>query len=209
MGTYVCGVWTQWLRQSLFWWSEYDRSASESRKQRSHKRNPQIPTWSWLSIQGHINTWGRDPNAVVLVTGFEVPEDEVPEDVNTSSSYSSAKIGLRGFLCMVELTAIEKPAEEKIFKIRRAGDEELAKSARLMPDTIDDFEVPPEELSYRTFHVLRYSPITISFRDQPEYWNCLVLISSKSETDVFRRIGIAEIKHDWFRDCVDRDITLV
>lgn len=209
MGTYVCGVWTQWLRQSLFWWSEYDRGASESRKQRPHKRNPQIPTWSWLSIQGHINTWGRDPNAVVLVTGFEVPEDEVPEDVNASSSYSSAKIGLRGFLCMVELTAIEEPAEEKNFKIRRAGDEELEKSARLMPDTIDDFEVPLEELSYRTFYVLRYSPITISFRDQPEYWNCLVLISSKSEIDVFRRIGIAEIKHDWFRNCVDRDITLV
>jgi hypothetical protein len=50
MGTYVCGVWTQWLRQSLFWWSEYNQGASESRKQRPHKRNPQIPTWSWLSI---------------------------------------------------------------------------------------------------------------------------------------------------------------
>lgn len=197
------------MRQSLFWWSEYDRGASESRKQRSHKRNPQIPTWSWLSIQGYINTWSPGPDPVVLVTGFEVPEGEVQEDVNASSSYSSAKIGLWGFLCMVELTAIEEPAEEKIFKIRRAGDEELEKSARLVPDTIDDFKVPPEELSYRTFYVLRYSPITVSFRDQPEYWNCLVLISSKSEIDVFRRIGIAEIKHDWFRDCVNRDIMLV
>jgi hypothetical protein len=145
----------------------------------------------------------------VVVRGFEVPEDEVPEDMNASSSYSSAKIGLRGFLCMIELTAVEEPAEEINFKIRRAGDEEPGKSARLIPDTIDDFEVPLEELSYRTFYVLRYSPITISFRDQPEYWNCLVLISSKSEIDVFRRIGIAEIKHDWFGNCVDRDITLV
>jgi hypothetical protein len=105
----------------------------------------------------------------MVVTGFKVPEDEVPEDVNTSSSYSSTKISLRGFLCIVELTAVEEPAEEINFMIRRAGDKEPGKSARLIPDTIDDFEVPLKELSYRTFYVLRYSPITISFRDQPEY----------------------------------------
>jgi len=105
----------------------------------------------------------------VLVTGFEVPEDKVLEDVNASSLYSSAKISLRGFLCMVKLTAIKEPTKEKNFKIRRAGNKELKKSARLMPNTINDFEVPLEELSYRTFYVLRYSLITISFRDQPEY----------------------------------------
>jgi hypothetical protein len=104
-----------------------------------------------------------------MVTRFKVPEDEVPEDINASSSYSRAKIGLKGFLCMVKLTAVEEPAEEINFKIRRAGYKKPGKSARLIPDTIDDFEVPLEELSYRTFYVLRYSPITISFRDQPKY----------------------------------------
>jgi hypothetical protein len=33
-------------------------------------------------------------------------------------------------------------------KIQRVGDEELEKSARLMPDTIDDFEVPLEVLPH-------------------------------------------------------------
>jgi hypothetical protein len=55
--------------------------------------------------------------------------------MNASSSYSSAKIGLRGFLCMVELTAVEEPAEEINFKIRRAGHEEPGKFARLILDT--------------------------------------------------------------------------
>jgi hypothetical protein len=61
-------------------------------------------------------------------------------------SYSSAKIG--GFSLYGRAERRRGTRKQKKLKIQRVGDEELEKSARLMPDTIDDFEVPLEVLPH-------------------------------------------------------------
>jgi hypothetical protein len=68
-GAYLAGIWRDSLPHGLFWWSEftnpklYPLGAKTHRRDKSHK----IPTWSWLSIEGRVSTWGISQACLIVV----------------------------------------------------------------------------------------------------------------------------------------------
>lgn len=65
---YACGLWTDGLPNQLMWQSEYhntdifpSQSVVTHRRPRSANGRSLMPSWSWMSIEGRIGTWGRSP----------------------------------------------------------------------------------------------------------------------------------------------------
>ena len=61
LGNYLAGIWERTLPTGLFWWSDTTRLTTSSSENATHWRDKthNIPTWSWLSIEGRVCTWGK------------------------------------------------------------------------------------------------------------------------------------------------------
>lgn len=61
LGDYLAGIWEYTLPKGLFWWSDTTHLTPCSSRNATHWRDKthNIPTWSWLSIEGRVCTWGR------------------------------------------------------------------------------------------------------------------------------------------------------
>jgi len=66
---YLAGIREDSLSHGLFWWSEFTNPKFYplGAKTRRRDKNHQIPTWSWLSIEGRVSTWGMSQACFIVV----------------------------------------------------------------------------------------------------------------------------------------------
>ena len=83
LGRYLAGIWECTLPNGLLWWSEYTNPKLYPLGLKTHwrERPCPAPTWTWLSVEGRVSTWGM--YGFSLVTTREVSYQVMSE------SYSS------------------------------------------------------------------------------------------------------------------------
>lgn len=191
MGSYVAGMWVDWLLSSLLWWSDATRS-KVAKSDESHKRpNPSsAPTWSWLSVEGPISTWGRNFLSDIKLVNIEYT---LAGD-NIYGPYNTAKLELEGQMIGVMIHAVAS-------QLYIARSYQSLEKAIFFPDT-NPFEINPNKLTQREFYALKYS------RSSSVSWNCLILAVSAGGKE-FWRVGIAEVGLGWFSNASRKRITIV
>ncbi|CAK47986.1 HET-domain-containing protein [Aspergillus niger ATCC 13496] len=191
MGLYVAGMWVDWLVGSLLWRADAN-SSKVAKKDESHKRpNPSsAPTWSWLSVEGPISTWGRNSQSDIKLVNIEYT---LAGD-NIYGPYNTAKLELEGQMIGVMIHAMAS----QLYIVRSCQSPE---KAHFLPDT-NPFEINPNKLIETEFYALKHS------RSPSVLWNCLILTVSAGGKE-FRSVGIAEVGLGWFSDVSRKRITIV
>jgi hypothetical protein len=69
LGHYLLGIWECTLPSGLLWWSEDTNPSLYPENTATHQRARQscIPSWSWLSIDELVSTWGRCSVSLVRI----------------------------------------------------------------------------------------------------------------------------------------------
>jgi hypothetical protein len=81
LGKYYAGIWEATLPGSLLLWSDTRDVACIGRGVETHTRPklPSAPTWSWISVEGLVSTWGRNCRTVVSIRAIRYqPVNEEP-----------------------------------------------------------------------------------------------------------------------------------
>jgi Heterokaryon incompatibility protein (HET) len=124
MGLYVAGMWADWLMPCLLWWSDPHSCRTKISEGASHRRSqpPSAPTWSWLSVEGPVSTWGLNPQSVVKLKEIRYK----PETENPYGLYSESKLVLQGQLGRDQIIAVKQAAAPEVYKVQREGDGDTA-----------------------------------------------------------------------------------
>ena len=186
LGNYLAGIWSCTLPGSLLWWSDTREKACPDWQAVTHWRpsSRNAPTWSWLSVEGPVDTCGRNPVSEVQVL-------HISYTLATSDMYGQcceASIIIAGQFEPIEIHEKLQANGDVIHEVRSRDNKEVAV---LIPDT-HPLEIPSNELSKTIFVALKFS------RGAPSWWNCLILRVWSNNSNVFQRVGIAELGNEWF-----------
>jgi hypothetical protein len=198
LGQYLAGIWSFTLPGALLWWSEYTNPVlhlESHKKSHCRKRPCSIPTWSWLSIEGRVSTWGRNPQTTVRIL-------DIPYALARKDPYGPCKdasIVIDGMLVPVEIIAEPAGDEPTAHSIRRPSTQE---PFRLLSDT-NPLEFSNEELSQSKIMALQFSS---SVADR---CSCIILKLVSGTPSTYERVGIAECPRIWFLGKVLQTVKLV
>lgn len=202
LGRYLAGIWECTLPRSLLWWSEYtDRKLYPESPKATHERKQpcSVPTWSWLSIEGRVSTWGRGPITTADLLGFKYTLSGKDPYV----ACEEASIMLFGKVEHVEIVFDSVSESATTYSVRRPGFDEYFD---FLSDT-NPFEFCLEEL--RESQVIAFQ-VGISPGSSKPY-SCLILKLLPGSSATYKRLGIADCGYEWFPSQVDqrRIVTLV
>lgn len=200
LGRYLAGIWECTLPQNLLWWSEYtDVKLYPELSKATHKRKKpsSVPTWSWLSIEGRVSTWGRGLITTVEVLGFKY----TLSGKDPYGACEEASIMLSGKAEHVEIVLDSVLETATTYYVRRPGVDE---HFDFLSDT-NPFEFCLEELKGSQIIALQ---VGISPGSSKPH-NCLILKLLLGSSAAYERLGIADCGYEWFPSQERRIITLV
>lgn len=178
-GRYLYGIWEDTLPVSLLWWSETaddDHPAADSATTHFRPRGKSIPTWSWMSVEGRVSTWGRRGKVVVEVT-------KVPTTLTSCDrygKYTDPSIILKGHISEV---AIQTSPDRLSQSVMGLGSQITNK---LDADT-HPFEYSDEELRNSRFIAVQICSMPGLRKDGL----FLVLRETEENDETYERVGIA------------------
>ncbi len=197
MGKYVAGMWDPWLHRCLLWWSDHRSTRKPAPGTATHFRpnRSSIPTWSWISVEGLVSTWGRNPDSllkIMLINHQSSINDPYAES-------NDASLVLEGRMVPIYLTAEpEAPVLER-YLIKKAS---TSRFGLLIPDT------NPLEIEFDMLRTTSFIAIEYSVCERP-LLNCLILTQDSKNMNAFRRLGIAELDESFFIGTAIRQLELV
>lgn len=204
LGRYVCGMWEKSLPLHLLWHSEHKDYFSRLPRGGSyiptHMRSTdrRIPSWSWLSIEGRVviredpaNTWLRVTDIQYRLAG---------DDPYGECEY--AAITIVGAMVPVE---VFRSGWDGALWLAVQGDGSN-RAGSLRGDT-QPLEYSDKELAESWLVALR---VSLSNEERPlGDIRCLVLRREPGETNMYRRIGVADTRHDMFDGVEEESLVLV
>lgn len=197
MELYVAGMWAPWLPACLMWWSDHQRARIAGQHTPTHTRSSpsSVPTWSWLSVEGPVSTWGRNPRSLLRIKCINYQ----PASDDPYGPCVDASIVLEGSLVPIQITAepVAGVLQRHSIKTTRS-----AESAILIPDT-NPFEIPADMLRSTTSLALAFSLLEL------DLLNCLILMRYSDNMNTFRRLGIAELSTSHFIGSSVQQIVLI
>lgn len=196
MGNYIAGMWGSWLHSCLLWYSDHRSTRKRGSATTTHIRPGQdIPTWSWLSVEGLVSTWGRNPiNLMKIVSiNHQMSINDPYAESNTAS------LVLEGRIVPVKLTAELKASVLDRYRIKT---ESTSRFGLLIPDT-NPLEIASDLLPDMNFVAIEYSVC------MPPLLNCLILRRDSKSLNTFRRLGIAELHVSFFVGTIVQQLELV
>jgi hypothetical protein len=187
LGQYLAGIWETTLPGGLMWESESTNSelvSGASGRTHWRDRSSSIPTWSWLSIEGRVNTRGRPAKSLVIT-------EVISYVLASHDPYGACKEAI------IQVTGVTVPVEiiddcekegctGKVLKLR--GKRECC---TLIPDTIP-LELSQEQLGNLDLIALRFSHAYFI------YCNSMILVPAAGTNDKYERLGIGECPWEWF-----------
>jgi hypothetical protein len=200
LGRYLCGIWEASLPHSLLWWSEFKdlKSFPRSDQQVNTHLRPGvkcIPSWSWLSIEGRVSTWGRAPNVLVRVTGisFTSPEN------NPYGGCTEGAIALQGLTIPVCVWPSSQPhfSSAPIVVVPTLGQEFPL-----------DADTNPFEFSYNELSSVSIKALRFSWPGGDNYW-CLILRQAPGKADRYQRIGLGYLSTKSFLSTSFEDVIVI
>jgi hypothetical protein len=132
LGQYLAGIWEHTLPGGLMWESEPTNSklvSDVSDKTHWRNRSSSIPTWSWLSIEGRVSTWGRSWKSLVITEVVSY----IPASHDPYGACKEAIIKVSGVTVPVEIIDVcdEEGHTKKV--VKRTGTSDCC---TLIADTI-------------------------------------------------------------------------
>lgn len=197
LGRYLAGIWECTLPGGLLWWSEHTDPALYPERTLTHQRARQscVPSWSWLSIDGRVSTWGRCSVPLVCIL-------HVQYEPSQGDEYGPCRVGeilILGQTVLVEVasaTLDDRPREKKI-KLPNINE-----TFRFITDT-NPFEFSDGDLKTSTLLALRFSHSELS------YVYAIIMRLVPGSGDRFERLGIAECPSEWFARQPPRIVTML
>lgn len=199
LGRYLAGIWECTMPQSLLWWSEYtDTELYPEATRPTHRRERpcSAPTWSWLSVEGRVSTWGRGALTLARLLGFTY-------DLAGEDTYGPCKKASITLLGKVELVEIDlKPHEKKpAYLLGRPG---INEHFDFLSDT-NPFEFSLQEVKQAQIIALQvgFSPSPLGSH------NCIILKLNPGFSRDYVRLGIADCGDNWFSSNERHIITVI
>lgn len=179
LGSYLYGIWEETLPVSLLWWStiaEGDQPPDSSVTTHLRPRKKHIPTWSWMSVEGRVSTWGRWGKGVVKV--IKVPSTLAND--GPYGTYTDPSIILEGPTSEV---VVQTSPDGLSPSVGRQGSES---KYRLDADT-HPFEISKDEISNSRFITILMCLVPSSTLHG---W-FLVLRETDENAKTYERVGMA------------------
>lgn len=205
LGRYICGIWEDTLPQGLLWWSEFKDTTRFPRPDNripTHKREKKdcIPSWSWLSVEGRVSTWGRGWKTLVKMT--DISYNLAGEDPYGECRESA--ITLIGQTAPVEIGTSRVPDGSLV--VRQGSSEH---EYEFLADT-QPLEYSEEELSRSQLIALlfAFSGGVLGGRIIGAEKVCLIL-RREAESTRCKRIGMVEMDGKIFRGAKDEEVVLI
>jgi hypothetical protein len=107
-GRYLAGIWECTLPGGLLWWSTQCGVSHGKTRNHIRDRNSGVPTWSWLSIEGPVDTWGKHVKSLVYT--------HIPASDNSGDTYGisiKGGIGVYGKTAIVQIIDIPEDGTSK------------------------------------------------------------------------------------------------
>ncbi|KAF4498972.1 heterokaryon incompatibility [Fusarium agapanthi] len=205
LGRYLCGIWEESLPHSLLWWSEFkdlERFPSPDQQTTTHFRPAirSIPSWSWLSIEGRVSTWGRAVNVIARVTNisFKLAGDD------PYGECKEAAITLQGPTTPMRVGSSSQPGNTTAPVVFEPAS---CKEYQFDADT-HPFEYADSDLSNIPTMALGFS--ISGFRDLGGGELCCIILRQVSgKSDRYQRIGLAYLPSRLFASAKVRDVIVV
>jgi hypothetical protein len=195
LGRYLAGIWECTLPNGLLWWSEYTNSKLYPSGSKTHwrKRPCPAPTWTWLSIEGRVSTWGM--YGLSLVTILDVSYQVINDPY---SSCQGGTIVVRGVAVPVEIVDAKRTDGPSSKEVRLYGKDE---SFDFFTDT-NPFEYVGESSEDEELLALQFAASDL-------FIYSIILKRVPQTTDHYERLGIAHCTHEWFWGQKFRIVVLV
>jgi hypothetical protein len=197
LGRYLAGIWECTLPGGLLWWSEYTSPAFYPGGTATHQRARQscVPSWSWLSIDGRVSTWGRCIVSLVCILHIQY----IPSQGDEYGSCLAGAITVSGKTILVEVTSatLNKGSREKRINLINSNE-----TFSFITDT-SPFELSDEDLETSTLLALEFAHGRLS------YVHAIIMRLVPGSSDQFERLGIAECPSEWFTRQPLSRITLI
>lgn len=122
-GNYLAGIWECTLPKGLFWWSDTSHLTPYSPGNTTHWRDKthNIPTWSWLSIEGRGCTWGKIHTSLIDIL-------DVSYTVGSTDVYGPCERGIitvESHCVPIKLVDARRPDGPSNQKVLLPGTEEM------------------------------------------------------------------------------------
>lgn len=197
LGKYLAGIWECTLPGGLLWWSEYTNPSLHPAGTKTHwrVRPSRVPTWSWLSIEGRVSTWGRSWSSLVCILHIRY----IRSGNDTYGPCVEGAISVLGQVVTVEVVNAKRGDGPSNKEIRLPGEED---SFDFTTDT-SPFELSDEDLKTSTLLALRFAA------GPPLYIHAIILKLVLGTGDKYERLGIAQCPNEWFVGKTPIKITMV
>ncbi|KAH6637396.1 heterokaryon incompatibility protein-domain-containing protein [Boeremia exigua] len=194
-GRYLAGIWEYTLPGGLLWWST--QCGVSPGKPRSHVRDRTsgVPTWSWLSIEGPVDMWGKHVKSLVCT---HIPASDESGDTYGISIRDG--IGVWGKTAVVRIINILENGASKAAVQFPNGSATTYFDTDTYPFEFDDDDGETPKLL-----ALRFS-IT---GDGRGFVHALVLRQASEENNTFERLGLARCPDRFFDGGLNEYITLI
>lgn len=187
LGRYLCGIWEDTIPRNLLWWSQYT-DTKQFPRQHSHEathvrsKDKSIPSWSWLSIEGRVSTWGKALLTLAKITAINYT-------LATDDPYGACEKGEIQLCAAVSPIKISISTQEDGSSLSEVHRESSPKRYPLIPDT-QPFEYSEDEL-------LKLQVIALQFSITHLFTESMILCREKGSAK-YRRLGIANVDGELF-----------
>jgi hypothetical protein len=194
LGDYLAGIWSCTLPKGLFWWSDTTHLTPCSSGNATHWRDKthNIPTWSWLSIEGRVCTWGKIHTSWIDIL-------DVSYTVGSNDLYGPCELGI--------ITAVSHCVPIKLVDSRHPDGSRNKKVLLSGTGEMVDFTADENPFQYSEEDLSQLLALRFGWKDHM-YSQVTVLKLVCRKRDIYERLGIAECPHWWFGGQAKRIVEL-
>jgi hypothetical protein len=197
LGKYLAGIWECTLPGGLLWWSEYTNPSLYPVGTKTHRRirPPCVPTWSWLSVEGRVSTWGRCWMSLVCILHIHY----TTSGNDPYGQCTEGAISILGQAVAVEVVNAKRGDGPSDKEVRIPGRDD---SFDFTTDT-SPFELSDEDLKTSALLALRFAAGSHPFV------HAIILRLVPGPGDRYERLGIATCPNEWFVGQTPRKVILI
>lgn len=191
---YICGLWRDNMRYELLWWSEFQAN-HPAFIDNTHTRstNQHIPSWSWLSIEGRVSTWGCCIKPLIII-------NDVSYTLTTQDQYGPCKeatLSVTGRTVRVDAYLEQVSAQSKMHIAKQGGTDMYM----VLADT-NPLEYTESELKSSDILVLIWS-----LYSGGHIW-CMV-VRRDTNDDRYKRVGLVLLPDNFYQASEEQRLVLI
>ncbi|KAI1759897.1 heterokaryon incompatibility protein-domain-containing protein [Hypoxylon sp. FL1150] len=177
------------MPRNLLWWSEYANTELFPRQylhEATHVRSKDksIPSWSWLSIESRVSTWGKAPLTLALILNIRYT-------LATDNIYGACKEG-----------EIQLLAKRSSIKVSMTTQEDGLSLFEVHREDTRPFEYSEDELSGLQMIALQFSLTNITIES-------MILCRENKGPAKCGRVGIAAVSEEIFKGARLEEVVLI